>query len=59
VLAGDDLGEFALARVQQFAEVEQDLGALGQRGVAPGRERRGGGVDDGAGVLDVLPLAPG
>ena len=31
VLAGDDLGKFLLARVEQFADVEQDLGALGQR----------------------------
>ena len=41
-----------LRAVEQLAEVEQDLGALGQRGVAPRRERRGGGVDHGAGVLD-------
>ena len=52
VLAGDDLGQLTLAGVEQFAEVEQDLGALGQRGVPPRRERRRGGVDHRAGVLD-------
>ncbi len=52
VLGGDDLGQLALAVVEQLTELEQHLGALGQRGVAPGRERRGGGVDHGAGVLD-------
>ena len=30
---GDDLGQLALAGVEQLAEVEQDRGALGQRGV--------------------------
>ena len=52
VLAGDDLGQLALALVEQLAEREQDLGAFGQRGVAPCGERRGGGVDHRAGVLD-------
>ena len=52
VLGGDDFGEFALAGVEQFPECEDHLGALGEGGVAPGGERGGGGVDDGAGVLD-------
>ena len=51
VLGGDDLGQFALAGVEQLAEIEQDRAALGQRGVPPGRERGGGGVDHRAGVL--------
>ena len=52
VLAGDDLGQLALAGVEQFAEVEQDGGALGQRGIPPGRERRGSRVDHRARILD-------
>ena len=52
VLGGDDFGELALAGVEQLTELEQHLGALGQRGVTPGGERGGGGVDHGAGVLD-------
>ena len=47
VLGGDDFGEFALAGVEQFAEREDDLGALGEGGVAPGGERGGGGGDGG------------
>src|SRR5689334_13571822 len=52
VLAGDDLRELALAGVEQLAEGEEYLGALGQGGVTPGREGRGGGVDHRAGVGD-------
>ena len=52
VLGGDDFGEFALAGIEQFPESEDHLGALGEGGVAPGGERGGGGVDDGAGVFD-------
>ncbi len=52
VLAGDDLGQLTLALVEQLAELEENLRALGQRGVAPRRERRGRGVDHRAGVLD-------
>ena len=52
VLAGDDLGQLLLAGVEQLAEVEQDLGALGQRGVAPRRESRGRGIDHRTGILD-------
>ncbi len=57
VLAGDDLGQLTLALVEQFAEPEQYLGALGQRRVTPGRERGGGGVDDGLGVRNDVPRA--
>ena len=52
VFGGDDLGQLALALVEQFAEAEQDLGALGQRGVPPRGEGRGGGVDHRTRVLD-------
>lgn len=38
VFGGDDRGELALALVEQFAVVEQDCCAAGQRGVAPCRE---------------------
>ncbi len=53
VFGGDDGGEFLLAGVEKLAEGEEDRGALGQRGVAPGGERRCGGGDDGAGVVEV------
>ncbi len=46
------MSQVALALVEQFAEAEQDSGALGQRGVPPGREGRGGGVDDGLRIGD-------
>jgi len=39
VLLGDECGHILLAVVQQLAELEEDLGALGQRGVPPGRKR--------------------
>ncbi len=45
VLGGDDRGQLALALVEQLAEAEQHLGALGQRGGAPARERRARGGD--------------
>ena len=52
VLTGDDLGQLALAGVEQLPEIEEQLSPLGQRGVAPCRECRGGRIDDGAGILD-------
>ena len=52
VLGGDGLGQLLLAGIQEFAEVEQDRGALGQRRVAPRGEGGGSGVDHGAGILD-------
>ena len=53
VLGGDDGGQLLLAGVEQLAEREEDRGALGDRGVAPGGEGRAGGLDDGARVGDV------
>ncbi|GAA3176362.1 hypothetical protein GCM10020255_067780 [Rhodococcus baikonurensis] len=53
VLGCDDLGEFAFAGVEKFAEVEQYLCAPGQGGVTPGGEGRRSSVDDSAGVLEV------
>src|SRR5699024_5066506 len=53
VLGGDDRRELALALVEQLAVVEQDVGAAGQRGVAPGREggvRRGDDLGRGVGT---------
>lgn len=41
VFGGDDLGQFLLPSVEQFAEVEEDSGPLGQGRVAPGGERGG------------------
>jgi hypothetical protein len=55
VLGGDDLRQFALALVQQFAEAEHDLLALGDGHIAPGREclvRRGDGRLDVLGVSE-------
>lgn len=52
VLAGDDLRQLTLARVEQLAEVEQDLRALGQRGIAPGGECLGRSVDHRARIFD-------
>ena len=57
---GDDLAVLAvmisasspLRSLSSSRNVNRTCGALGQRGVAPGRERRGGGVDHRAGVLD-------
>ena len=54
VLGGDDLRQFALALVQQLAEAEDDLLALGDGEVAPGRE---GLVRRGDGGFDVLGVA--
>ena len=51
VLGGDDLGQLALAGVEQLAEVEQDRPALGQRGVAPRRKRRRRRIDHRPGIL--------
>ena len=50
VLGGDQVGELALAAVEQLAEGEEHLRAGGQRGLPPrlGGTRRGG--DDGGGV---------
>src|SRR5207342_2479973 len=39
VLGGDDRRQLLLARIQQLPEGEEDLGALGQGGVPPPRER--------------------
>jgi hypothetical protein len=50
VLAGDDLGQLLLARVEQFPEGEHDRGAFGQRGVAPRGKRGGSRVNDRAGI---------
>ena len=52
VLTGDDLGQFALALVEQLPELEQNRGALGQRRVTPGGERGCRGVDHRSGILD-------
>jgi hypothetical protein len=52
VLRGDDLGQLTLALVEQLTKREQNLGALGQRRVPPARERRGGGIDHRAGILN-------
>ena len=38
VLADEDLGDLVASRVQQLADAEEELGALRQRGRAPGRE---------------------
>ena len=49
VLGGDDRCQLFLARVQQLAESEEDLRALGQRGVPPPRksgQRRGDDLID-------------
>ena len=59
MLGGQDLGQLALAGIEQVAEAEHDGLTLGQRGVPPGREcrrgRRDGGLDlGGAGETDVL-----
>src|SRR3979409_1204421 len=51
VLTGDDLGQLTLPCVEQLAEVEQDLRALGQRRIPPRRERGGSRVDHRAGIL--------
>ena len=47
VLGRDDGREFVLAGVQQLAECEEDLGAAGERGVAPSREGGLGGGNGG------------
>ncbi|MNG03743.1 hypothetical protein D3C84_868340 [compost metagenome] len=45
MLFADQLGDDGLVLLQQLLEAEQHLGALGRRGVAPGREGGLGGVD--------------
>ncbi|MNR22051.1 hypothetical protein D3C85_1389850 [compost metagenome] len=49
MLFADQAGDFRLVLLQQLLEAEQHLGALGRRGVAPGRESSLGGID---GLLD-------
>ena len=51
VLAGDDGGDLLLVRVEQFAELEEDLHALGQGGAAPSL---GGGLRGSHGRVHVL-----
>ena len=50
VLGGEDLGELALAGVEQLAEREHHRLALGDRGVAPADPRSGCRVDGGGDI---------
>ena len=52
VLGGQQRGEVAAMGVDEVPDPEQDLGALRERGRAPGRERRLGGGDGGVHLLD-------
>ena len=65
VLGGDQRGDVLLALVEQLAELEEHLGALGERDAAPlrGPGRVGGGddlVDEvGRGEVELAALHPG
>src|SRR5207249_8646182 len=50
VLGGDDPAEFLLVLDEELAEVEHDLGALGEGGLRPGLECLRGGGDGGVHV---------
>jgi hypothetical protein len=50
VFGGDDPAELLLVLHEQLAEVEHDLGALGERGFRPRLERGGRGLDRGVHV---------
>ncbi len=52
VLGGDQLGDLVAVRVQQLAVLEQDRGALGERGGAPALERGLRGRDGGVHLVD-------
>ena len=45
VLGGQDLRQLTLALVEQLAELEQHLRALGQRRIPPPRKRRDSGIN--------------
>ena len=45
VLAGEDLGHLVAPGVEQLPDAEEELGALRERGLAPGREGTAGRLD--------------
>jgi len=51
MLGGDDRGQIACVAFQQFLELEHHPRAIQRRGVGPGRECGGGGIDGGADII--------